>query len=186
MTTQRAQTLSLLVLSLGATLAIAPGCGNDSADGSAPSCKPSDRPELLTITELSPGVESRVANDSIVHRFRIIDAPGVFQDFVFFMPLEHTAGIPTLAALTFTITQDGDDLVYESAPFRWTTAPGRVHMSIAGPYKADDGCFYNFPSPLFAYDVDEGGGGSGEGGGGSGEGGGGSGEGGGGSGEGGG
>lgn len=165
MTIQRAQALSLLALSLAATLAVAPGCGDDSADGaggSTPTCGTTAEPELLTITERSPEAESLVANDAIVHRFRIVNAPGIIQNMQFELPAAHTAGAPIPAQLAFTVTQEGSDLVYVGAPLTWTTAPGRVEMRIAGSFQTEDGCVYAFPSPLFAYDLDE----SGEGGGG--------------------
>lgn len=174
---QGAQAFSFLALSLAATLAVAPGCGDDSgggAGGSAPSCGTAADPEILTVTERSPEAESLVANDAIVHRFRIVNAPGMIQNMQFELPAAHTAGAPTPAQLTFTVTQEGSDLVYEAAPLTWANAPGRVEMRVAGSFQTDDGCVYAFPSPLFAYDLDEGGeggggvGGSGAGGGGEG------------------
>lgn len=174
---QRAQAFGFFALSLAATLVVAPGCGDDSADGaggSAPTCGTTAEPELLTITERSPEAESLVANDAIVHSFRIVNAPGMIQDMQFELPAAHTAGMPIPAQLAFTVTREGSDLVYVGAPLTWTTAPGRVEMRIAGSFQTDDGCVYAFPSPLFAYDLDESGeggggvGGSGEGGGGEG------------------
>jgi hypothetical protein len=164
MTIQRAQALSLLALALAATLAVAPGCGDDGADGaggSTPTCGTTANPEVLTVTERSPEAESLVANDAVVHRFRIVNAPGMIQEMQFELPASHTAGAPIPARLAFTVTQEGSDLVYEGAPLTWTTAPGRVEMRIAGTFQTDDGCVYAFPSPLFAYDLDESGGGGG-------------------------
>jgi hypothetical protein len=35
----------------------------------------------------------------------------------------------------------------------WTAAPGHVEMQFAGVYQDPDGCFFAFPSPLFAYEI---------------------------------
>ncbi len=160
------------------------GCGDDSggsggggaSTGSGDSsCGTVDDPVLFTLADVSPAPGDVVAGAQVVHSFRIVDAPAVVQQLAFQATAAHTAGTTTPAQLTFTVTQEGADLVYTAAPVDWETVPGHVELTVASVYQVAGKCGYAFPSPLFSYDIAESGaggaGGSGDGGGATGEGG---------------
>ncbi len=155
-----ALTLPLLVL----------GCGEDSTEstgtgGSGPgSCGTADAPDLFQLADVTPASGGAVDSLQVVHSFRVVDAPGIVQQLAFQTAASHTAGAPNPAQLSFTVTQEGADLVYTATPVTWSSA-GHVELSVPTRYDVG-GCIYAFPSPMFTYDLapTEGSGGGGSGG----------------------
>lgn len=133
------------------------GCGDDSSEtssgsggGGTASCGTTDDPDLFTVTDVSPGSATPVDSLTVVHAFRVVDAPAVVQQLAFQLATTHTAGAPTPAQLSFTVTQERADLVYTASAVTWANA-GHVELSVPTLYEAE-GCIYAFPSPLFSYD----------------------------------
>jgi len=150
---------------------LAVGCGDDDADGddgsggSQSSCGTAASPDVLTLTAVAPAAGATVPANGVVHTFTIVDTPGTFSQFTFAFDASHTAGTPDPPSFQLLATPEGDDLRFVANPVTWSNAPGTVHLDVQDVYEFPDGCVYAFPSPLFDYQVEPGGGGGGAGGG---------------------
>lgn len=163
---------SLTAAFLLATALASAGCGDDSSEttstgtggGASATCGTVDDPDLFTLGTVSPASGTPVDSLTVVHSFRVVDAPAAVTQIAFEIAATHTAGTPSPAQLSFTVTQEGADLVYTASPVTWANA-GHVELSVPTKYEAE-GCVYAFPSPLFSYDLapPEGTGGAGSGG----------------------
>jgi hypothetical protein len=125
------------------------GCSSSS---DSKSCATGSTPTQYQISNLSPAVGSSVPNTGNVLSFTIVG------ELVELMPTfgptaAHTAGAGMPNPLTWTLTASGKDSVYTSQPITWAKAPAHVELSVAGEFQTADGCFSDFPSPLFSYDI---------------------------------
>jgi len=160
--------IALLLAGCGDDTGGTGGGGTSTGSGDA-SCGTVDDPGLFTISDVSPAPGDLVAGAQVVHSFRIVDAPAIVQELAFQSTAQHTAGKATPPELSFTVTQDGADLIYTASPVDWESVPAHVELTVPTVYQVSGKCVYQFPSPLFSYDIDGGGtggaGGGGEGGG---------------------
>ncbi|HSN97653.1 MAG TPA: hypothetical protein VLS89_05120 [Candidatus Nanopelagicales bacterium] len=151
------------------------GCGGDddggAGGGSSSDCGTLSSPTVLELRDVTPAAGETVQNGGIVHAFTVVSAPGLFQSIALALGSEHTAGTPDPSSVQVSAQQEGQDIRYEAEPMTWATAPGRVELGIPTVYQDSEGCVYAFPSPLFSYEVEAGGGGAGGGAGGGGAGG---------------
>jgi hypothetical protein len=126
-------------------------------DGAAPAdtgiCGTHADPGILKLTGPSPAIDATVANQAIVHGFTIVGAPADFTNFDLRYGPSHTAGLPTPANPRFHTTVSGSDVIYQLTIDSWARAPGHVEFSANGGYDTKEGCTWNFPSPLFSYDL---------------------------------
>lgn len=137
------RTLAILALALLHT-----GCAEDDA---APGCPGPSTPLELTLADVSPEPGTSVSNDAIVHTFTLTGSVA-FDSIAFAFPEAHTAGEPT-PELGFEFEQTDAGTVYTAEPVSWEVAPGHVELAVPVIYQTPDGCGYELPSPLFAYDV---------------------------------
>lgn len=135
-------------------------CGDSTSkqDGAAGAreagiCGNSANPGTLTLAGLSPAKDAIVANQAIVHGFTVVGAPADFTSFDFRYAPTHTAGFPTPANPRFTTTVVGSDIVYQLTIASWSKSPGHVEVSASGGYTTSKNCSWEFPSPLFSYDI---------------------------------
>jgi len=130
---------------------IAVGCGG-SDDDPKPTCGTVEAPMPLEIASISPAAGSSVKNADIVETFTVV---GQYLQFnpTFQLAADHTAGQPVPSPTTWTITVNGADTVYTSAPIAWQNAPGHVDLESAGLLKTSAGCVLSLPKQMFSYDV---------------------------------
>jgi hypothetical protein len=158
MNTSNRSSCWLALASLLALLSVA-ACGDDTGGGTSgggsgdPSCGTVDDPEIFQLADVTPAAGSVADGLSVVHSFRVVDASVAVNQLAFQVAATHTAGTPTPAQLTFTVTQDGKDLVYTANAVEWANA-GHVELSIPATYQGQDGCAYAFAAPIFSYDVE--------------------------------
>ena len=132
------------------------GGGGNSPDSGASTdayCGTSTNPGMLTLTGLSPALGSSVPNQHIVHGFTVVNAPAVFTNFTLAPGASHTAGQPTPDSLKLQMTPVGSDLVYQLTIASWAHTPGHVELVASNGYATSKGCVWEFPTPLFSYDV---------------------------------
>jgi hypothetical protein len=135
------------------------GSGSDTPagdlDASAGSsvCGTYDHPGILKVTGLSPATGATVINQSIVHRFTVENAPAVFSSFTLNYGSKHTAGGSTPSEPKLQHTLSGNTMIYQLAVDTWSRAPGHVELVASNGYQTSKGCFWEFPSPLFSYDI---------------------------------
>lgn len=121
------------------------------ADGGI--CGTNAEPGILNLAGISPAPRATVANQAIVHGFTVVGAPADFTSFDFKYAASHTAGWPTPANPRFTTTVVGSDVIYLLTIDSWSNSPGHVEFSANGGYTTSKNCAWNFPSPLFSYDI---------------------------------
>jgi hypothetical protein len=126
-------------------------------DGAAPAdagtCGTHADPGILRLTGLSPAIDATVANQAIVHGFTVVGAPADFTNFDLKYGPSHNAGLPTPANPRFHTTVSGSDVIYQLTIDSWARAPGHVEFSANTDYTTSKGCTWDFPSPLFSYDL---------------------------------
>jgi len=149
----------VLLLGLTAAFALA-ACDSGSAttnpaDASTGSsvCGTHASPGILKVTGLSPAIASTVINQHIVHGFVVENAPAFFTNFTLEYRPTHTVGLPTPSDPTFQATLSGNNLIYQLTVDAWSRAPGHVEFEASGGYATSKGCYWEFPSPLFSYDI---------------------------------
>lgn len=151
---------SLLASLLGASLGLAvAACSSADSTGttstSTKSCGTLASPEVLGIKDVVPASGSLVPNESIVHGFTVVAAPGLFQTLKLgYLAGKHTAGEADPSAWSFSATTSGKDVRYEATGVKWTKAPGHVAIGAVERFQTTDGCVYSLPEPLFEYDIE--------------------------------
>jgi len=135
------------------------GCSTDGDDDeqTGPVCPTTDA-MTVTLTNVSPAAGGSVTNSMIVHTFQTVDLDARLPSLQLATLPTHTAGaIPQSVAPTVTQVArpggSGTDFLY-SFTVTWPTAPG--HVALAEPALYVDpttNCKFQFPSPLFDYDV---------------------------------
>jgi hypothetical protein len=93
-----------------------------------------------------------VPNQAIVHSFTVEYPAAEFTNFEFAYGPSHTAYLPTPSHPKFRVTQTDSGLHYELVVDKWAQAPAHVEISADRAYSANN-CWWQLPSPLFAYDV---------------------------------
>ncbi len=122
-----------------------------SGTSSEDHCSGINDPTVLTLVNVVPALGDSVPNQDIVHSFSIADDI-VFSDIALAYLETHTAGTPG-PALKFSYEIAAATTDFTSSPVVWTSAPGHVELEAPIIYQTPDGCAYELPSPLFAYDV---------------------------------
>lgn len=150
---------SLLASFLGGALGLAvAACSSADSTGSpatsTKSCGTLTSPEALSVKDVVPASGSLVPNESIVHGFTVVAAPGLFQTLKLgYLAGKHTAGDADPAAWSFTATTSGRDVRYQAVGVKWAKAPGHVAIGAVERFQTTDGCVYSLPEPLFEYDI---------------------------------
>ncbi len=134
------------------------GCGGpaprpeNAGAADAGICGTHMNPGILKLTNLAPAMGATVNNQAIVHGFTVVRAPAEFSSFQLKFGPSHTAGLPTPEKPKFQLTIVGSDIIYQLTIDSWAHSPGHVEMVASGGYDLGS-CTWNFPSPLFAYDI---------------------------------
>jgi|GEM_PF-1327517 len=155
MTTMLRSTLAMLALT--ACLGLA-GCGDD---GGGPSGTASDggmcgtlaSPGILQVKDLVPSLGATLPNQAIVHSFTVANAPAIYTNFGLDYGSSHTAGGPRPAHPSFQVTRKDADLLYRLTLDSWSYAPAHVEILVPSGFTTPKGCWWQFPSPLFSYDI---------------------------------
>jgi hypothetical protein len=127
------------------------GCGSDDNK-----CGTQAKPGILNVEDRIPKVGASVVNSNILHSFTVKDSPIESQDIYLNLALlspKHTAGGSTPGTLTWTVEESGKDITWSTTINAWQTAPGHVEIVSGGGGWESAGCYYDWPSPLFSYDV---------------------------------
>jgi len=150
-----------LIVSLLAAGVVACGDGAHGVDGAvnteAGICGTHAAPGILSLANLSPAMGATVANQNIVHGFTVLGAPAEFNNFELRFGPSHTAGLPVPEKPKFAMTPAESDIVYQLTIDGWTHAPAHVELLASGGFETMQGCAWDFPSPLFSYDIVTGG-----------------------------
>jgi hypothetical protein len=135
------------------------GCGDasvhsvDAAARDGGPCGTHANPGILKIASLAPALGATVNNQGIAHGFTVSNAPAQFSNFKLAFGSTHTAGIPTPANPTFQLTTVGSDIIYQLTIESWSRSPAHVELSADRGFDTAAGCTWEFPSPLFSYDI---------------------------------
>jgi len=140
---------------------MAVGCGGAAGNAAADAAVDADggpcgthmEPGILKLANLVPAMGASVVNQTIVHSFTVVNAPGDFTNFDLRYGPSHTAGVPTPNGPRFQTTISGSDVAYQLTATSWSLAPGHVEWVASGGFDTSKGCTWNFPSPLFSYDI---------------------------------
>jgi hypothetical protein len=134
--------------------ALLAACGDDGSTPDSGICGTSDKPGVLKLGGLTPATHASVVNQSIVHSFTVVDAPADYHTFDLFYGDGHTAGASTPENPRFTTTPGkGSNIEYQMTIDHWSSAPGHVVLTVHGSFTTSHGCTWQFPSPLFEYDI---------------------------------
>jgi hypothetical protein len=131
-----------------------PTTGDDgSGHGASYTCGTEQEPATFVLKDVKPAAGDVVPNRSIVHQFTIVDPPFMLSSFTLFLLPKHTAGTFSPSALQLTGTAQGKDLSYSATIDAWATAPGHVEIKLNQLMRNSNDCVFQFPSPVFSYDV---------------------------------
>lgn len=140
--------------------ALLAGCGGasvhtvDAASAEAGFCGTHANPGILQLDGRTPPIGGTVNNHDIVHGFTVIDAPAEFRNFELRFGLAHTAGRPSPEIPRFTlVTLETGSIVYQLTIASWSISPGHVELVASAGYDTSAGCTWQFPSPLFSYEI---------------------------------
>jgi hypothetical protein len=146
------------VLRLGLMAAFALGACNSDAtnptgNDAGAVCGTQANPGILTVTGRSPALGATVVNQGIVHRFVVENAPAIFVNFTLDYDANHTAGLSAPTDPKLEYTPSGSTIIYELTVDAWSNAPGHVELKASSGYETSKHCSWEFPSPLFSYDI---------------------------------
>lgn len=132
--------------------------GANATDGSTSSqadatCGTHSAPGIMTLSNLSPALGSTVVNQNIAHGFTVVHAVANFTNFTLAYGSGHTAGLSTPNAPQVHTTVSGSDVIYQFTINAWSRAPAHVEILANGGFDTSAGCTWEFPSPLFSYDI---------------------------------
>jgi hypothetical protein len=138
------------------------GCGSGSGPttgddghghGASYACGTREEPVTLVLKDVKPAAGESVPNRSILQQFTIVDPPFIVDKFTLMLLPKHTAGTFTPTPLLLTMASQGKDQVYSATIDAWSTAPGHVELGLNGLMGNVNDCVFQFPSPLFSYDI---------------------------------
>ena len=126
----------------------------DAASAEAGFCGTHENPGILQLDGRTPPLGGTVNNHDIVHGFTVVDAPAEFRNFELRFGPTHTAGQPSPEKPRFTlVTLENGSIVYQLTIASWSLSPGHVEVVASGGYTTSAGCTWQFPSPLFSYEI---------------------------------
>ena len=148
-----------LLCGISAVLAACGGMGTRAADSAVDAerdggmCGTHDNPGVLKVIDVVPAPGTTVVNRGIAHGFAVVNAPAFFTNFTLLFGSTHTAGVSTPSDPKIQATWSGNNLIYQFTVDSWSHAPGHVELRANGGYETSKGCSWEFPSPLFSYNV---------------------------------
>lgn len=133
------------------------GGDGDDSENKGPTC-PTTETMTVALSSVAPAAGASVKNSMIVHTFQTVDVDAQLPSLQLATLPTHTAGaIPQSTAPMVTPVArpggSGTDFLY-SFTVTWPTAPG--HVALVEPALYIDpttNCKFQFPTPLFEYDV---------------------------------
>jgi len=132
------------------------GDDDDKQEAKGPTC-PTTETMTVTLTSVSPAAGASIPNGMIVHTFQTVDVDARLPSLELATLPTHTAGaipsgiMPSVTAVARPA--GGTDYLY-SFTVTWPVVPG--HVALVEPALYQDpttGCKFQFPTPLFEYDV---------------------------------